>query len=218
MKIKLFYALSAFLALTLFSCQKETREITGNLGGETIIPLTEVGNLTYVYLNGSSTPADMTVESNVDGTVIYKITYDLTGRADSAMLVALIPDKFKDEQNRLILRVLLRITSEGYQDADKPFILVKYDSNVGDVYAWTDGNGKKLTRRVSEKSATDDWPFGFMYIKTITVEQTVFHDEMDDLVNRLTFKANHRFGMVYVEAQLKNGTLLKMDLYPTFPL
>lgn len=203
----------------LISCKKDKlNELTGPLGGDTNIPLTQVGNVTHVYISGSSQPAVMVVATNDDGTVNYAIAYSLAGRADSAALVALIPPKFLDEQNRVLLNLHLRITSEGYQDADKPFIIVKYDSNVGDVYSYTLPSGQKLVRTVTQKSTTDDYYWGMYMIKTITVEQTTFAPDLAALVSKYTFKANHRFGMVYFEAVLKNGSVLKMDLYPQFSL
>jgi hypothetical protein len=206
--------------LAIFSCKKDD---LGKLGGETDLELTKVGRESSVYVetNGGEVPEMfMTVVSNDNGNVTYKVVVDFTGNPDSAAIVPLIPANLKDAQNRANFEVKLRITSEGIQDyindASKPFTLVKYDSNVGDSYSFTTSDGVKITRTVTEKTGVDDFPFGMMYIKTTKVEQTTFNPVMGALVSKITYRANHKFGLVYMEASMKNGKTMKIYIYPWF--
>lgn len=49
-------------------------------------------------------------------------------------------------------------------------------------------------------------------------EQTSLAPDLANLVTKYTFRANHRFGMVYFQADLKNGAALKMTIIPQFAL
>ncbi|MFN8236874.1 MAG: hypothetical protein U0T77_01775 [Chitinophagales bacterium] len=218
MKTRTLFSLLLIASFMLTISCKKSNDITGGLGGQTDITLTQLGNESMVYIEGSPNPAIMTVIQNDDGTVIYKIAFDLTGRSDSALLTSLIPPKFLDNQNRINLNLHLKITSEGYQDADKPFIIVKYDSKVGDRYSYTTPEGQTLVRTVTQKSTEDDFLWNFMLIKTITVEQTTFNPDLANLVTKYTYVANHRFGMVYFQADLKTGGKIKMNIVPQFSL
>ncbi|MFN8259979.1 MAG: hypothetical protein U0X41_03465 [Chitinophagales bacterium] len=218
-KTRNFMMMAGFI-LAIFSCKKDD---LGKLGGETDLELTKVGRESSVYVetNGGEVPEMfMTVVSNDNGNVTYKVVVDFTGNPDSAAIVPLIPANLKDAQNRANFEVKLRITSEGIQDyindASKPFTLVKYDSNVGDSYSFTTSDGVKITRTVTEKTGVDDFPFGMMYIKTTKVEQTTFNPVMGALVSKITYRANHKFGLVYMEASMKNGNTMKIYIYPWF--
>lgn len=216
--IKLFVITA--MALAIFSCKKDD---LGKLGGDTNLDLTQVGRESSVYVetDGGELPEmTMSVVSNDNGNVTYKVIVDFTGNPDSATIVPLIPANLKDAQNRANFEVKLRITSEGIQDyindANKPFTLVKYDAKVGDSYSFTTTDGVKITRTVTENSGSDDWPFGLYYIKTIKVEQTTFNPIMGALVSKITYRANHKFGLVYMEATMKNGNTMKISIYPWF--
>lgn len=89
--------------------------------------------------------------------------------------------------------------------------MVKYDSNVGDTYTVNFANGNTLTRKVTAKSTEDDFQWGFYYIKTITVEQNAIAPG----ISKYRFRANHRFGLVFVEAIMEDGTSTEMYVYPS---
>jgi len=118
---------------------------------------------------------------------------------------------------RVTADVKFRITSEGIQgfayskgDLSKPFTIVKYGSNVGDTYEMTTDEGVKITRRVAYKSTTDDYPVGFWMIKVLKVEET----KEDPYVEKVTFVANHKFGMVGAMLKTKAGKEIKVGIFP----
>lgn len=208
------------IGLSVASCKKDD---LGTLGGDTNLPLTKVGNKSSIYIDydGKNLKQDLTltVVRNDKGDVTYKVLVDFTGHPDSAFLVPLIPANLKDAQNRANFEVKLRITSEGIQDYinndSKPFTLVKYNSKVGDTYTY-EVEGKVLTRTVTENNGRDEWPLVFFNIKTVEVQQTTFSPVMGALVNKMKYRANHKFGLVYMEAVLKNGKSMKIKIVPSF--
>ncbi len=200
------------------SCKKESDK----LGGQTDLELTKVGS--DFSVNASSSGMDFPIItadiiSNNDGDVTFRILADFTGHPDSAILVPLIPAYLKDNENRVQHDIKMRFTSEGIQDyeensGDKPFTIVKYDAKVGDNYLFKASNGKTLTRTVTERTDENDWPFTMFYIKTIKVEQNEFNDIWESVIEKLVFRANHKYGLVYIEAILKNGKVIKSDIIP----
>ncbi|MGE0635025.1 MAG: hypothetical protein AB7G44_05285 [Bacteroidia bacterium] len=216
-------ALVAALLTSLNSCKKDDPEGPNDLGGETNIELTQVGNVSSAYMsfgNMSLPSGEMTVTSNDNGIVTYHMFVDLTGSPDSAMLAGVIPDEYKDADGNVSTEFTFKITSEGVQDIfkrDRPWTIVKYDDEVGTTYPFTTDNGTELVRTISEKTGQDDWPMGFMYIKTTKVEQLL--PPTDKTAEKITFRANHKFGLVYIELQLKNGGgTASIDIVPWFML
>lgn len=111
----------------------------------------------------------------------------------------------------------LKVTSDGIQefingkgDLSRPFTIVKYGAAVGDKYEFTNSEGLKITRTVTSKSTTDDYPIGFWLIKVIQVEQT----SDDPLTDKIIFYTNHKFGLVGVLLKLKSGKQLKIGIFP----
>lgn len=88
-------------------------------------------------------------------------------------------------------------------------VIVKYDSKVGDTYPIEGGRG---VRTVVSKTGEDDYPYGFMLIKTIQVEQTSFGLKSGG-IEKVTYIANHRFGMVGVKVNFDDGTHVTFPLY-----
>lgn len=122
-------------------------------------------------------------------------------------------------KNAMTLKVQLRskVTSEGIQDfmysggnLSKPFTLVKYASNVGDKYEFTDVDNVKITREVVYKSTTDDYDVAFWKIKVTKVEET----KEDPVVQKITYVANHKFGLVGAIVTFKNGKTAKLGFIP----
>lgn len=205
------------------SCKKDKGDGGPNdLGGSTDIPLTVVGNESSIYIsigNYNLPTGTMTVLSNVGGIVTYKVILDLTGSPDSATIAALVPAQYKDAQGRINTEMKFKITSEGIQDfftSNKPWTIVEYNDPVATQYKITTENGDELVRTVTEKTGQDDWQMGFMYIKTSKVEQPLPAD--DEVATKITYRANHKFGLVYIQLDLKNGQTLKCDVYPWFLL
>jgi hypothetical protein len=118
---------------------------------------------------------------------------------------------------KVTVELKTKVTTEGIQefmtsrgDMTKPFTVVKYDAAVGDKYTFTDPEGNLITRTVKYRSTTDDYDIGLFKIKIIEVEQTG-----DPLVERVTFFANHRFGVVGVKTKLTTGKELELFVLPS---
>lgn len=203
------------LTLTLAACKKE--KISPNdVGGDTNIPLNDVGRQSLVYLNIGSTYTNgsMTVTSSNQGVVNYHLIADLTGNPDSALIASLVPAEFKNTQGQIEVDFKFKMTSEGIVDYfmnKQPRLLVKYNDNVGAQYTFKDVDGKEYVRTVTEKTGLDDWPYGFMYIKTIKVEEDLPANSYG--VTHVTYRANHRFGLVYIEATTST-TPISISLFP----
>lgn len=85
-------------------------------------------------------------------------------------------------------------------------IPVKYDAKVGDSWSLKRGS-KTIPRTVTKKSETDDYSWGWLLIKTITVEETGCDVPG---VTKVVYETNHRFGHVGVTVFLEDGTSKKI--------
>jgi hypothetical protein len=74
-------------------------------------------------------------------------------------------------------------------------------------------SGTTISRTITEKTGLDDWPYGWLLIKTTEVTQTNFNPEVDAIFKTLKFRLNHKFGLVYLEAELENGMDGHASLY-----
>lgn len=91
-------------------------------------------------------------------------------------------------------------------------VIVKYNSKVGDKYPV--GNTGDY-RTVVSKSTTDDYPYGFFNIKVIEVEEipNSFKSVGTTGVTKITYWANHRFGLVGVKFFYDDGTSSDFPIY-----
>jgi hypothetical protein len=110
-----------------------------------------------------------------------------------------------------------KITSQGIQeffssnnDQSKPHTLVKYDWAVGNVYEFTNSDGIKVKRTVVSKAPLEDYTLGFFKIKTIRVEET----KEDPIFEKITYIANHKYGLVGVVVKSKNGNQSELSIFP----
>ncbi len=103
-------------------------------------------------------------------------------------------------------------TSDGIKCITGPLagVLVKYDASVGDSFT-TSISGK--VRTVVSKTGVDDYPYGMYLIKTIQVESTVNATNRISGVNKITYIANHKFGMVGVKVNFEDGTNATFPIY-----
>ena len=201
-----------FAVFVLASCDEKDDGSSNTLGGETDIPMNTVGNEfsgtitfgdAYFYTDGVVTESDKGI-----------VSVDVTGELPADFPLAdLLPDSYKDNDGNLDATLEFKNTSEGildYLNEDgKPFVLVKYDSEVGDKYVCEKKDGTKITREVTCKSTDDDYPYGFYLIKTVTVEQ----DSRIPGVEKIIYNANHRFGLVGVDIEMEDGEIIHMTLY-----
>jgi hypothetical protein len=227
---KLWGIIAVIGLLTLVTCKKEDDDYS--LSGNTNLDLTKVDSVSSVYveMDGQSNfSTEIKIKSSIDGVVTYTGTTDLktlpTAMQTKALqvfgehkdyyvdttLVSISPDLIAKFEFKL------KITSEGYLDYSmegKPWVMVRYDDPVGTTYTIVNKNNETLTRTITEKTGVDDWPFGFYLIKTTAVEQLAPSD--DPLVEKLVYRVNHKFGLVYLEYDFKDGTEIKIDVIPWF--
>jgi hypothetical protein len=110
-----------------------------------------------------------------------------------------------------ITNLKIQQTTEGIKCLTGPGagVLVKYDSKVGDTYP-VGNTGKE--RKVVSKTGEDDYPYGFFLIKTIQVETTPI-DMKSGGIQKITYIANHKFGMVGVRVDFDDETSVTFPVY-----
>jgi len=205
----------AALVLVLTSCTKLDfgNKASSSIGGTTNIPINTVGN---TFAN-----------SVVTGTASYQGTIAITNITDGVATVqfkAAIPSnipilqgispKFKDANGNFVFEGKFKQTDEGILDYNNknhdPFVLVKFDDNVGDKYTLEKSDGTKIVREVVRKSTTDDYYWNGMMIKTIDVEVSMSIPG----VKKITYFSNHHFGLVAVMVEMDDGSKPKLTLVP----
>lgn len=104
-----------------------------------------------------------------------------------------------------------KATKEGLELKTGPGagIWVKYDSKVGDTYPIS-STGK--VRTVVAKTGVDDYPYGFMLIKVIQVEEVPDYLKTTG-ISKITYVANHKFGLVGVKFTVDDGTSVTFPIY-----
>jgi len=215
-KLLLFCLLAGMLYM--YSCIKPSKEDDSTLNGSTDIAVSKSGNTfsSYISANGQSTnaSASASITKNDAGVATVHVTANIKNASGLTFIKNLIPAKYLDAQGNVLLDGKVKATDEGlldYTNADgNPFVMVRYDCSVGDTYKLTKADGKIITRTVTQKSTTDDYYYGMMLIKTITVEQ----DSRIPGISKIIYKFNHKFGIVYVEAVAQDGSKAGMQIYP----
>lgn len=208
-------SLVVMVTLAGLSCSSTTTEDIplDTLAGDTNVPQAQVGNvisLGTVKLGADSVDigARMTITKNEGGLVTAKVTADPTKDPRIAKYAALIPSSAKKADGTIDTEVKFRVTTEGVQDFfnkdGKPHTVVKYAGNVGDTYKVSKSDGTVITRTIVAKSDKDDFPYGFFNIKTMTVEQ----DSRIPGIKKIVIRANHKFGIVHVEAVADDGSTM----------
>jgi len=186
---------------------------SSSIGGTADIPINTVGNTfsNSVIAGGQMYQGSIAITSVTDGvaTVQFKA-------AIPANIPALqgIKAKYKDASGNLVCEGKFKMTDAGildYNNLDhKPFVLVKYDAEVGDKYTLQKSDGSEIVREVVRKSTTDDFYWGGMLIKTIDVEQT----SNIPGVKKITYFTNHKFGLVLVRVEMEDGSNPQLSLVP----
>lgn len=208
-------SLVVMVTLAGLSCSSTTTEDIplDTLAVDTNVPQAQVGNvisLGTVKLGADSVDigARMTITKNEGGLVTAKVTADPTKDPRIAKFAALIPSSAKKPDGTIDTEVKFRVTTEGVQDFfnkdGKPHTVVKYAGNVGDTYKISKSDGTVITRTIVAKSDKDDFPYGFFDIKTMTVEQ----DSRIPGIKKIVIRANHKFGIVHVEAVADGGSTM----------
>lgn len=152
-----------------------------------------------------------TVESLEDGISSYTAQATVTNTILKNM-ISNFPGVAIDGNTVSIDNFQIKQTTDGIKCLTGPFagVLVNYDSSVGDTYrAGTSGK----VRKVVSKTGEDDYPYGFYMIKTIQVESTVGNSNLVSGISKITYIANHRFGMVGVKIDFEDGTSTTFPIY-----
>ncbi len=204
-----------FLAAGLVFMQACTKTSSSNpsdsIGGDGNLDANVVGYDYGCYSDiAGLTATEAKVISNNNGVVTISLKGKLPTTGNT--LTNLIPAAYKDASGNVSVTGTFKNTTEGildYTNSDgKPFVLVRYSSNVGDKYVLNKSNGQTITRTVTAKSTTDDYPWGFMYIKTITVEQ----DSRIPGISKIRYIANHKFGLVGIQFVMEDGSTSKLTI------
>lgn len=161
----------------------------------------KVDNFWTVTTAGYSN-ATITIVDNEDGNVVANLSYD----GDSYEVEGKITDK----------GIYDYVYSNG--DKSKPFTLVKFDAEVGDRWEYKVGN-QTVVREVVKKSTTDDTPYGFMYVKTVDVLETIpegvhVKNGMSQ-ASQILWKFNHKFGFIAAEVTALDGSTTTVNQYDT---
>ncbi len=184
-----------------------------DVGGDSNLDMNVVGTkvTTNVTVGNTSYPASATVTSNVNGVITLDVKATLP---KNNTLTNLIPANLKDASGNLVTTTKYKNTSEGildYTNKDgKPFVIVNYNSSVGDKYTLTKADGTTITRTVTAKTTVDDYPVmgGMMLIKTMTTEQ----DSRIPGINRIVYVTNHKYALVAIIFYMNDGTSTKISL------
>lgn len=215
--MKLFRLLIAvFVVLT--SCNwldsEGKSEDSTSIGGSTSIPINTVGNTfaNSVKVGMSSYTGSISITNVTDGVATVKCQAKIP---TNYPILQTINSKYKDASGNFVFEGKFKITDEGildYNNKDKkPFVLVKYDANVGDKYTLERTDGTKIVREVTRKSTSDDFYWNGMLIKTVDVETVVNVPG----VKKVICFTNHKFGIVAVRVEMEDGSKPQLDLVPS---
>lgn len=146
------------------------------------------------------------VVSLIDGVSSYTGSATITN-ATIKNILANSPDATIDGNNVTLKNVKFKVTTEGIEAINgfEPGVIVKYDSKVGDTYKLDDGR----ERKVVSKSTDDDYSYGFYMIKVMKIEETP--NKLG--VKKITYWANHKFGLVGIEFTYDDNTTTKFPIY-----
>lgn len=206
------------LAILVFvaSCDllKSDAKSSDSIGGSSDIPINKVGNTfaNNVTTGTASYSGNISITNVTDGVATVK--FQATIPSNIPILQGIKP-KYKDSSGKLVCEGKFKMTDEGildYNNKDhKPFVLVKYDGKVGDVYTLEKSDGTVIEREIVRKSSTDDFYWNGLIIKTVDVEQS---SNIPGVAN-ITYFCNHKFGVVAVRVNMEDGTKPQLNLVPS---
>jgi hypothetical protein len=211
--MKTIFFLFAF-ALVLTSCKKQdSNDSSSSISGSSSIPINTVGNTftNSVVVGTASYQGTISITKVTDG--VATVQFKSAIPSNIPILQGIKP-KYKDASGNLVCEGKFMMTDAGildYNNKDhKPFVLVKYDANVGDKYTLQKSDGTTIVRQVVRKSTTDDYYWNGLIIKTIDVEQS----SNIPGVKKITYFSNHKFGLVAVRVEMEDGSKPQLSLVP----
>lgn len=197
-----------FLVLTV-GCKKDKEEekIVEHITG-TPATMGETG------AGGVATASNVTGVSNIEGSVtttsdgisVITATATVTNPVIKNFITNLPGVTFNGDV-ATVTDVKIKSTSEGFESIKgfDPGIIVKYSSQVGDKYYTKSGN----ERTVTAVSTTNDYYWDGMNIKVIKVEENI---QAKNGLSKVTYWANHKWGMVGLELKFTDGTTAKFPI------
>lgn len=200
-----------FIMINLVLMNSCLKEEAGELKGDQS-PMAEEGvtvSSSSMEIAGVSNFQAVVTELN-DGISSYSASAVITNPVIKNM-VANFPGVEVNGDVVSISNMKIQQTKEGIKSisGNNAGVVVKYGSEVGDTYPI---EGSSAVRTVVSKTGEDDYPYGFMLIKTIQVEQTNVGLKSSG-IEKITYIANHRFGMVGVRVNFDDETSVTFPLY-----
>ena len=155
--------------------------------------------------------ASAVVSSLENGVSSYTAQATVTNSVFKNM-IANYPGVTVEGDNVSVQDFKIQQTTDGIKGLTGPDagIVVNYNSNVGDTYP-IGSTGR--VRTVVSKTGVDDYPYGFYLIKTIQVESNRQGLRSAGVVDKITYIANHRFGLVGVKVTFTDGTSTTFPIY-----
>ncbi len=199
-----------FVLTALFfssSCKKD--DMSGDIEGNQS-PFGEVGNtVNLVAGQFGISDTDIYVTKLEDGVSTFVCSGTTTDNDYIDLLNMIpahhIPGTVSIDGNNVEMTINTKITDEGAQvifnDGTK-FTLVSYNAKVGDKYSAEVG-GSTVVNEVTGVSSDDDYYWGGMYIKVITVKSS---SGMPG-VSYVEHYYNHKFGMVGLAIYFEDGSI-----------
>lgn len=195
----------------------DSKSATEPIGGDPT-PMGTVGN-TYSFFSPPGLYEHTIEVIAADGAIG---TVQVTGKVSNQKMLNLVKESlpyqsaYQVNGNQVTGTVKFRKTTKGIQTymADgRPFTLVEYGAKVGDIYTFK-RDGLTLVRKVTHKSTDDDYPWGFMMIKVIKVEETGHNTPG---ISKVVYITNHKFGIVGIDVHFEDGSETNLlgfsDLY-----
>lgn len=212
MKKQLVLLLSLTMVVMCLSCDLFKTDDPTELGGDQ----SAMGEVGVTVSSSSATIAGVsnftaTVTSLKDGVSSYNASATVTNTLLKNM-VANFPGITINGNTVSITNMQMQQTTGGIKCLTGPGagIIVKYDSEVGDTYPIGSTDN---VRTVVSKTGVDDYPYGFFLIKTIQVESNPNNLKSTGGVTKITYIANHKFGLVGVEVAFDDGTTAEFPIY-----
>lgn len=211
--LTLLFATILLGAFLISGCNKDE----SNTPGGDPTPIGTVGNQFTGYLVGlSNFNAVVTTNSggianiSVSGTITDQTILDIAPLLNSSSMATIDP-----VTGNFSVDMKVKFTSDGvadyYATDGKGSTVVNYDAKVGDTYKCKSAEGESFTRTVTARSDTDDYYYGFLLIKTITIEEPI----SNPAVTKIIYRANHRFGIVNITVVLQDGTEIPFTIFST---
>lgn len=209
----IFIILSIIFSIVVFqNCKKDSSE---DVGGDQST-MGEVGNTFSMSTLPGITNVTGSVTELKDGVSNVYVTGKIVND-EFKQLAATIPSfkfgSYDPNTGNFNGNLKMKFTKEGIVDylnvAERPFTLARFDAKVGDTYTCEKANGGTFTRTVTAKSDVDDFPYGFMDIKTITVEES----GRNPAISKIVYRLNHKFGLVHAKVVLQDGSEISSYLY-----